>query len=255
MELKDLKLVDLSQPWSVLTPPWPTYPAPSVRFIKRLSEHKVNGQEIKTSLHVGTHLDAPLHFISSGEDVASISLERLFGEAAIVDISDSVGEYEIYEPKHIIEKVEVKEGDILIIHTGFHHYAWYEKGADEVAYFCKHPGPHIEFAKWALKMKLKWIGVDCGSADHPMNTIIRKIRPDLAKECEEKLGNPLEEIFPTKYYQLMHTMLFPHGIIHAENLGGDIDKVLNRRAVVGCFPWKFQGGEAAFCRIVAFVEE
>ncbi|MDF2744883.1 MAG: hypothetical protein K0S88_6261, partial [Actinomycetia bacterium] len=23
----------------------------------------------------------------------------------------------------------------------------------------------------------------------------------------------------------------------------------------GCFPWKFVGGEAAFCRAVAFLEE
>ncbi|GAG98326.1 unnamed protein product, partial [marine sediment metagenome] len=36
-----MKLVDLTQPWSVLTPPWPTYTAPSVKFIKRLAEHKV----------------------------------------------------------------------------------------------------------------------------------------------------------------------------------------------------------------------
>jgi hypothetical protein len=26
----------------------------------------------------------------------------------------------------------------------------------------------------------------------------------------------------------------------------------NRRLILGCFPWKFQGGEAAFARVVAF---
>jgi arylformamidase len=25
-----------------------------------------------------------------------------------------------------------------------------------------------------------------------------------------------------------------------------------RRLIIGCFPWKFQGGEAAFARVVAF---
>lgn len=250
-----MRLVDLTQPWSVLTPPWPTYTAPRVYFIKRIAEHRVNGQEIRTSLHCGTHIDAPLHFVSNGGDVESIPLEKLYGPAAIVDISDEVGEYEIYTPEHVTKKVEVREGDILIIHTGFHKYAWYEKEADEAAYFCKHPGPDRRFAEWALKMKLKWIGVDCGSADHPMNTIIRKIRPDLAAEAEKKLGKPLDEIFPVEDYQLMHTKLFPHGLIHVENLGGDIDKVLNMRVTVGCFPWRFRGGEAAFCRVVAFLEE
>jgi kynurenine formamidase len=31
-----------------------------------------------------------------------------------------------------------------------------------------------------------------------------------------------------------------------------IDEVLDQRLWIGCFPWKFKGGEAAFCRLVAF---
>ena len=88
-----------------------------------------------------------------------------------------------------------------------------------------------------------------------MNTVLRKIRPDLAEEAEKKLGKPLDKIFPNKDYQIMHTLLFPHDIVHAENLGGDIEKLSNKRTTIGCFPWKFQGGESAFCRIVAFVEK
>ena len=29
-----------------------------------------------------------------------------------------------------------------------------------------------------LKKKIKWFGIDCGSADHSMNTSIRLMRPD-----------------------------------------------------------------------------
>ena len=35
------------------------------------------------------------------------------------------------------------------------------------------PARTEEFAQWCYDKKLRWIGVDCGSADHPMNTIIR----------------------------------------------------------------------------------
>lgn len=52
----------------------------------------------------------------------------------------------------------------------------------------------------------------------------------------------------------MHKLLFAHGIIHAENVGGDIDKVLNRRTIIGAFPWKFVGGDGSICRIVTFLE-
>ncbi|WP_275411279.1 hypothetical protein [Bacillus sp. B15-48] len=42
-------------------------------------------------------------------------------------------------------------------------------------------------------MKLSWIGVDCGSADHPMNTSIRYKKPEIAKEYREKTGLDPEE--------------------------------------------------------------
>jgi hypothetical protein len=51
--------------------------------------------------------------------------------------------------------------------------------------------------------------------------------------------------------------LFPHDCVHVENLGGDIGKkeLHNRRLILGAFPWKFKGGEAAFCRAAAFTDE
>jgi kynurenine formamidase len=57
-----------------------------------------------------------------------------------------------------------------------------------------------------------------------------------------------EDLFP------MHYLAFPGGCIHAENVGGNLDKVLNTRCVIGAFPWKFEGGEACPCRIIAFLD-
>jgi kynurenine formamidase len=87
-----------------------------------------------------------------------------------------------------------------------------------------------------------------------MNTIIRRVRPDEAEEAEKALGRSLDEVFPKSDYQIMHTLLFPHDVIHIENLGGAIDDVLDQRIQFGCFPWRFQGGEAAMCRAVAFLD-
>ena len=88
-----------------------------------------------------------------------------------------------------------------------------------------------------------------------MNTVIRRIRADEAEEAEKKLGGSLDEIFPKQDYQIMHTLLFPHDVIHIENLGGQLDEVLDRKIRFGCFPWRFQGGEAALCRAVAMLDE
>lgn len=51
----------------------------------------------------------------------------------------------------------------------------------------------------------------------------------------------------------LHTPAF--AVIHIENLGGEIDQVLDRKILFGYFPWRFQGGEATLCRAVVMLEE
>jgi kynurenine formamidase len=254
-----VKLIDLTIPLGIATPAWPTYEPLQVKYFKRLAPNGANGQLLTHSNHLGTHLDGEIHFYTPGRDIASLPLDFLVSDGAIVDLSDAVGTYEIYTSAMVEERVEVREGDILIIHTGFHHYGWDQPTADEIAYMVKHPGPDREFAEWAKRKKIKWIGVDCGSADHPMNTIIRQWMPRQAREADvvfkNKYGMTVEELFDDSKYQLMHLEMFNKGIIHAECLGGDIDLLLNQRVTIGCFPWRFVDGESSISRIVAFVDD
>jgi arylformamidase len=246
------RLVDLTHPWGIDSVVFMGYPMPLVKYIKRPPEHGIYAQWVETSMHCGTHIDAPIHYYHSGKDMASIPLERLYGPGVVADLRDAMEDWTIIKPKHITDRVDVRKHDILIINTGYHEF--YLK--DEMRYMCKHPGPDEEFARWALDMELRWIGVDCGSADHPMNTnAIPQYRPDLVKEFEGKIGMPLEKIFPRKKVHPMHGLLFPYDLIHAENVGGDIDQLSNVRCNIGAFPWRFVGGEASICRIVAFLDE
>ncbi len=255
-----MEIYDLTQRIGVSTPPWPSYEPLELKYFKRLSTEGVNGQIIRTSNHIGTHLDGERHFWTAGRDMAEIPLDELVGEGVIVDISDEVEDFDIYTSDMIEDKLaehdlEIKKNDILIINTGYHKYGWDQPEADEVRYFMKHPGPNMEFAHWCIEKDLNWLGVDCGSQDHPMNTVLRDFRPDIAEEAEEHLGQPLDEIFShDDTYQLMHTQLFPEEIIHAENLGGEIEEVLNTRCTIGFFPWKGVDMESSIGRCVAFVE-
>ena len=187
-----VKVHDLTQPLSIHTPPWPSYMPLQLQYFKRIGGcfgggAGANGQVIQTSNHVGTHLDGEIHFYTPGKDIAQLDLDFLVHDGVIVDLSDCAGEYDVYTSRQIEERVEVREGDILIIHTGFHHYGWDQPTADEIAYMVKHPGPDRELAEWAKAKKLRWIGVDCGSADHPMNTIIRDWMPRQARAANKHL--------------------------------------------------------------------
>ncbi|PIS44717.1 MAG: cyclase [Ignavibacteria bacterium CG08_land_8_20_14_0_20_37_9] len=261
--MDNLQVYDLTQRLSIHTPPWPSYMPLGIQYFKRIAGAHMgqgaNGQIITTSNHVGTHMDGEIHFHASGRSIGNVPMKEWIGQGVVVDISDEVGDYDLYSPEMLMKKAEIKKGDILIINTGYSRYAWDQKNSDEVRYFVKHPGPGPDFHKWVLNMKLKWIGVDCGSADHPMNTIIRQWHPARFVEAEQKLIKKYkvkswDAMFPQEeYYQVMHIKMFPKKIVHAENLGGDINKLSNKRAWIGCFPLRGIELESAMCRIVAFL--
>jgi arylformamidase len=257
-----MKIYDLSQPLNQEAPFWPFYPPFEVKYIKRKAEHGVNAQYIMTSNHMGCHLDAPRHFMTGGKTIDQIPLEWLYGEGVIVDLSDELDELAIFTPEMIEARAEIKEGDILFLHTGWHKHAQFGSEPDEEKYIHRHPGPHFDIVPWLIEKKIHLWGVDMVSTDHPMNLPIGRFLGKhwkrVTRQCEEKFGaDKMDELFPESAYQLTHNALFPHDCIHVENLGGAISapELQNKRITLGCFPWLFQGGEAAFCRAVAFVEE
>jgi kynurenine formamidase len=159
------------------------------------------------------------------------------------------------------------KGDLLLLHTGFHKHAQFGSEPDEEKYIHRHPGAHPDLVPWLLEKDIHIWGVDCVSTDHPMNLPIGRFLGKgmhghcdrVRAACEAKFGGAeaVDLLFPDSAYQLTHNALFPNNCMHIENLGGDIDapELQNKRLILGCFPWKFKGGEAAFARVVAFTGE
>ena len=63
-----MKTIDLTIPLGIGTPPWPTYEPLQIKYFKRLAPNGANGQIVKHSNHLGTHLDGEIHFYSPGKD-------------------------------------------------------------------------------------------------------------------------------------------------------------------------------------------
>jgi kynurenine formamidase len=96
-----VRVLDLSQDFSVHTPAFASYDGPSIKWVKRLAFEKAGGQMLTSSLHVGTHLDAPAHFQSGGKFIGDLPLDWLVGPACVVDLERmGIGDYEIYGPEH-----------------------------------------------------------------------------------------------------------------------------------------------------------
>lgn len=80
-----MKLVDLTIPLGIGTPPWPTYEPLQVKYFKRLAPNGANGQLLTHSNHLGTHLDGEIHFHTAGKDIAQLKLnDFLVGPGVVI---------------------------------------------------------------------------------------------------------------------------------------------------------------------------
>lgn len=74
-------------------------------------------QEWKIRSHIGTHIESPFHHVKEGYDVAAIPLNRVFGEAVVLDFRGKGRgeEIDIHEVVDLDQRV--RKGDIVLIHT------------------------------------------------------------------------------------------------------------------------------------------
>ncbi len=257
------EMLDMTLPFSVQTPQWANYLPLTVTYTKRVAGHNFgmgrNGETCNASMHLATHMDGEIHFWAAGRTIGQVPLESWVGPGVIADISGRVSNSSVYTPEMIESVVEVREGDILIIKTGWSKFGWNSPDSDEFRYMIKHPGPSPDFADWCAHKKIKWIGVDCVAADHPMNTIQRIWHPKTFAEANQKLkrdfGQDWDEMYPLDhYYQDMHLNLFPRGIVHAENLGGALAHAESGRYYIGAYLQRAMEVETVWGRFLAFKE-
>ena len=260
----DVQMMDLTLPFSVQTPQWANYEPLTLTYTKRVGGQYFgmgrNNAHCRASFHLASHMDGEVHFHAAGRTIGKMPFDYWFGKAAFADISAYVSNTSVYTPAMIESVVDVEEGDILIVKTGWHQYGWNSPDSDEFRYMIKHPGPSPDFADWCLQKKIKYLGVDCVAMEHPMNTIQRIFHPKTFEEANEKLLAQYEgdwdEIYPLdQYYQDMHLNLFPKGVVHIENLGGDLAGAESGRYFFVSFVPK--GMELASCwgRFTAFKEK
>ena len=99
--------------------------------------------------------------MTGGITIDQIPLEWLYGPGVIVDLRDEMDDLAVYTPKMIEGRVEVRDGDILILHTGWERFGQFGATPDEERYVHYHPGPHPDLVPWLLQKKIHIWGIDC----------------------------------------------------------------------------------------------
>lgn len=249
-----MRLYDLSVPLTPDTSPYPGHPAFRHQVYQNWPTHRLNTFLVETSMHTGTHVDAPFHMTPDGLTIGEIPLDRLYGSALVVDLSQAVTEWTVITrellERHLPDRLQ--KDDILILYYGWSRYGSAGERPDLETFFCRHPGPDAACVDWLVEVGIKWVGTDSPSFEHPMNIFVKRARPDLVRLYESRTGEQVEERFPDSHWMYAHLTLGRHGIPHVDQLGGEIAQVAGRRLQVGAFPWRWVGGDAAVARVVAF---
>ncbi|MCI0698047.1 cyclase family protein [candidate division KSB1 bacterium] len=85
-------LIDITLPLDESTPPFPgDPPLQRKRLLDFARGDEMQLSAISLSAHLGTHVDAPLHFFAHGKSVAQLALKTLCGPVVIVEIFTTSG--------------------------------------------------------------------------------------------------------------------------------------------------------------------
>ena len=105
--------IDISIPFRNKMVHWPSDPVPRVERIKdRDKGDPVTLTEMQFIDHVGTHVDAPLHFIAGGMTIDKMPLDATMGRARVIEIKDPVS-IELKE----LEPYGIRRGERILFKT------------------------------------------------------------------------------------------------------------------------------------------
>jgi len=169
------RVVDLTQPLSERTPvlqlpePFANTPGLSRTEISRYDDRGPAWawDTLQIGEHVGTHFDAPIHWITGrdGEDVASVPPARLVGPAVVIDRSAEAAE----DPDYLLTVDDLPqslpENGWVLLRTG-----WDARASDQADFLNggRTPGPDAECARALAESAIAGFGVETVGTDAGM---------------------------------------------------------------------------------------
>jgi kynurenine formamidase len=245
-----LQFVDLSHEWGTHTPVYPGFPDIVIFRLATHAMHGVMSQQVRTVMHNGTHVNAPIHLVQRGKGVGELDLDRFFGTGPVLDIPK--GEWELIEIADLEQAGEIQAGDMVLINTG-----WHRRYSDSMEYFGHGPGLSVDAARWLVERDVKLVGIDAATIDHPAATSLMGHRggpivKELRRDYITATGNEPEQDHPG--WNMAHYTLLEAGIPTIENVGGGLDEVTGLRAAFHAYPWFWPEGDACVTRLTAIFD-
>ncbi len=180
--------------------------------------------------HFGTHLDAPYHIVQSGQTVDKVDINRLFGEAVVLDCSFANGRGITDEDLQKFDK-DVQPGNIVLLFQG-------EQPAQPDEYVTKQTYVCPEAAAWLVKKGVKSVGTQAWSFEHFYEAIF--------------VHDWYNKATPPPHWPA-HTICLESNVYILEGVY-NLDKILGKRVHFSALPLPVPGGSGSPVRAVAWEE-
>ena len=232
-------VVDLSHAFGDETVYWPTdtagFALQELAFGETEAGYFYSAYSLATAEPGGTHIDAPIHFLEGGPDVASIPLGRLIGPAIVIDITAQAAEdadYRLTAADVVAHEAEyglIEPGSLVLLRTG-----WSARWPDALSYLGDDtPGDASQlhfpsYGEAAARLLVEErgaaaLGADVASIDYGASTDF-----------------------------IVHQIVAAANAPGLENLT-NLDRLPPRGATVIALPMKISGGSGAPLRAIAIV--
>jgi kynurenine formamidase len=165
--------------------------------------------------HVGTHVDAPIHFIIGGKDISQVPVDAYMGDAIFVDLSEKSNDTPISGKmlSKALNKIQCSmKGKILLIRCT--RTKWNEDGWLDVNTLTE------EAADLIIECGFKAVGIDC-----------------LAVDCMKDMRRPV------------HMKLLSKEIVAIEALA-NMEQINKTQCKFIALPLKIQNGSASPVRAI-----
>jgi arylformamidase len=147
------KWIDISQPLREDIAHWPGDTPFSYEVVFRKSETgSVNIGKMVTSLHTGTHIDAPFHFLDNGTRVTDLDINIFIGPCLVIDVS----QHELIDVE-VLKKFEIKGSKRILLRTSVRR--------DLTVFPKKIPLLTLEAIDYLKSQDITLIGIDLPSVD------------------------------------------------------------------------------------------
>ena len=206
-----MKLYDISLTIAEDLPVWPGDPKIELKKISQIDNgEEANVTHLSACVHIGTHVDAPDHFLGNGETVENLSLDLLVGPALVVEVPVE-GQITAMD----LQSITIPEGTKRLLIKTANSQIW---------------------AEGLKEFKEDFIAIEADAAEYLVNQGVEVVGVDYLSVA------PFADPAPT------HQILLKAGTLIIEGL--NLSGIVPGEYTLYCLPLKIKGSDGAPARVL-----